>query len=186
LSLGVPLFLTADFLLYVFISTPNGHKNGILFAVVLFLAFSIGVISDVSYIAFMRWLLRRISSADHIGKILLATATQFLALAMIIVFPFYLGTKVAAFSEPVGFGLILSFAVNSIDVLAILLAISTAIAMLIHRLIWPALQRPLYAIQSLPLLKRKAVMWTFGTGLLAYSYAGVPRWIAEILSKVTH
>lgn len=185
-SFVVPSFFVVDFLVYVFIKTPNGHRNGTLFTVVLLGVLAIGVISDVSYVAFMRWMLRRISGTDHFGRILLAIAFQFFVLAMITVFPFYLGTKVASYSEPVGFALLLSYAVNSLDVLAILLAISITVLMLIHRLLWPALQRPLYAVQKVPLLQRKAAMWTIGTGLLAYSYAGIPSWIASLFGRVAN
>lgn len=116
----------------------------------------------------------------------MAVAFQFLVLAMMAVLPFYVGTKVASYSEPTGFALLLSYSVNSLDALAILLVISLAILMLIHRLIWPALQRPLYAVQRVPPPNRKAVMWTIGTGLLAYSYAGIPSWIASLFGRVVH
>jgi len=186
LSFGIPSFFIADFLLYVFIATPNGHKYGELFTIVLLGVLAIGVLSDVAYIAFMRWILRRISGAERVGRISLAVVFQFLALAMMTVLPFYFGTKIASYSEPAGFALVLSCSVNSLDVLAILLVISMAILMLIHRLIWPTLQRLLYAVQRVPPPNRKAVMWTIGTCLLAYSYAGIPSWIVSLFGSVTH
>jgi hypothetical protein len=122
--------VVAGFLFHVYASTPNGHKYGALFTGVLLLGLAFGLLCDLSYIAFMRWILRRISNADRIFGIVLAMTLLVLAAAAIVTLPFYFGIRVAPYSESLGIALILSYTLNSLDFAAILAVLALTTLML--------------------------------------------------------
>ena len=183
-SLTSTALVAASFLLHVYASTPNGHKYGVLFTGVLLLGLAFGVLCDLSYIAFMRWILRRIANADQISRIVLAMTLMVLAAVMIVVLPFYFGIRLAPYSEPLGIALILSYTVNSLDVAALLVVLALATLMLAHRLMWPLLQRPLYAIQRAPLIKQRGWMWAIGIFFITYASTGVPEWVRKLVDRI--
>ncbi|MGD0628422.1 MAG: hypothetical protein ABR987_03675 [Terracidiphilus sp.] len=184
ISIISAIFGITDFLVFVYLHSPEGHKWGPLFASSLFLIFALSIFCDVSYIAFLRWMLRRISKSERAGELLLAIALLFLALVTIVVVPVYLGFRLAPFAGPIAFAIGFSFAVNSLDVLAILAVLALATFLLLHRLMWPILQRPLYAVQRVAITGRKGWLWSVGVLFVTYGLMGIPEWLKALLSRL--
>jgi hypothetical protein len=57
-------------------------------------------------------------------------------------------------------------ALNTIDLLACLLFFALMAIMLLHRLLWPILEGPIYMVQRFGLIKRKGWLLTAAVGLL--------------------
>lgn len=56
---------------------------------------------------------------------------------------------------------------NSVDVMLCLFVFFVLALFVVHRLLWPLLERPLYAIARYGLIKRKALLWAVGLALIA-------------------
>jgi len=170
----------APFMFFIYFSSPNGQMTGRQLIGMIVICLGISLLCDVSYIAFTRWMLRHISKTDRISGIMMPILMQIVFLALLLVFPVYMGLKIITLLGFVATALFISIFLNSIDIFATLAAFVVAILMLIHRLMWPILQRPIYAIQRVSLINRKGWMWSVGVMLLTYSITGFPEWIKKI------
>jgi hypothetical protein len=86
-----------------------------------------------------------------------------LALAVPLLIPIYLGVALFKYSAQAGAMVVVSIMFNSIDFLAGIAAFLLALFLLLHRIFWPAIQRPLYAIYRFAPIKEKK--WLFKTGV---------------------
>src|ERR1035437_2738336 len=129
------------FLLFLFSYSDNGQRIGVTIIGFLAVCLGISLLSDIAFIAFTRWMLRRISKTDRITGILMAILLQIIFLALLFIFPIYLGLKIISSSGFLAFALMLSLFLNSIDVFATVAALIVAVLLLMHRLIWPIIQR---------------------------------------------
>jgi len=148
------------------------------------LLFAIGFAFDVVYIAFTRWVLRRVSMTNRAAGILFWIFVQCFFLATLIVLPPYAGVKLFQHANVVGGAFLFSFFLNSVDVVAASAALILTVLLLVHRLIWPVLQRPLYAIQRFDVIRRKRWLWGLGVGLIAVAVPGLPTWLKGLLDKL--
>jgi hypothetical protein len=174
----------APFLIYLLAFSPHGKVTGAQLLSILALCLGISLLSDVSYIAFTRWVLRRISKIDRIGQILLAMVLQILFLSALMVLPVYVGSKLITFSSVLGLSMFLAIVLNLIDAFAAASAFIVAALMLIHRLMWPVLQRPIYAIQRMSNVNRKGWIWSVGIALLTFAFMGFPEWMKALFARL--
>ncbi|MEK6408683.1 MAG: hypothetical protein AABN34_17285 [Acidobacteriota bacterium] len=72
---------------------------------------------------------------------------------------------------------------NLAFVLSGLLFVGLAIVMLLHRLFWPSIQRPLYKLQALGIAKRPKVFAAIGLILLGIAF-GKQDWLKTIFDKL--
>jgi hypothetical protein len=86
-----------------------------------------------------------------------------LALTALLLGPIRLGGALIRTFPYLGSMVVLSFMFNAIDCFASLVAVFLAVLLLIHRLAWPAVERPLYAICRFSPIKEKK--WLFTTGM---------------------
>ncbi|MGO9678009.1 MAG: hypothetical protein ACLPW4_12225 [Candidatus Sulfotelmatobacter sp.] len=72
---------------------------------------------------------------------------------------------------------------NWIDVVLALLFVSLTVVLLMHRVLWPLLSRPLFRMQDIGTKGRRAILTAVGLSLLTGSFFGgkVPEWLKEIL-----
>ena len=63
-----------------------------------------------------------------------------------------------------------SFVLNSVDVIVGLAALMLALLLLLHRLVWPTVERPTYAMERFGFIKRKKLLWTAGIVLVLPTY----------------
>lgn len=129
----------------------------------ILLPFTASLLADLSYIAVTRWILRLIHRIDHILEIGLMVAGNLLLLAIPLLGPIYIGLLISKYEPRVGAFILISVLLNSIDVIAGSAALVLALILLLHRLFWPVIGRPLYAIQRYAPIKNKK--WLFGTGV---------------------
>jgi hypothetical protein len=162
-----------DFAHFVY---KSGHGK-LAFGMIFFsgLGLLISGMFDILYVQFIRWLLQRISTASTHSQIyhglLLASMSALLALTLFAV-PIALGVILIHYAHSVtgigiaGFVLIFSWVFNLITLLTCFLGFLLAFTILLHRLFWPLLQRPLYGFQRFGIIKKKKLLWSVGIFLL--------------------
>jgi hypothetical protein len=165
----IPLFKFMDFLRQRQETIGAGG-----FAVFLALIFVISSGSDICYIALTRWMLRKASELKHWIGILGIVLLDCLLGIVLFLGPLILGgaviVKVNKPSSPMSLiaaGIMLGGpALNTIDLLACLLFFALMVIMLLHRLLWPILEVPIYVFQRFGLIKRKGWLMTAAVVLL--------------------
>jgi hypothetical protein len=142
-------------------------------AAFLVLIFVLSTGSDVCYIALTRWMLRKASELKHWLGILGIVLLDLLLGIVLFLGPAVLGgtiiVKVNKISPVtmIATGIMIGGpALNTIDLLACLFFFALMAIMLLHRLLWPILEGPIYLFQRFGLIKRKGWLLTAGVGLL--------------------
>lgn len=81
-----------------------------------------------------------------------------------------------------GIGMALVAACNFLDILASSVFLLLMILMLTHRLLWPLMERPLYAFKRFGVIRQKKVLWAFAVTLMF----GPSGWnlLREMLTKI--
>jgi hypothetical protein len=184
-----PLVRFMDFLR----QRPQPFISATDFVVFLVLVFLISSGSDFCYIALTRWMLRKASELKHWAGILGIVLLDCLLGLILFLGPAFLGGGVAwklnqgllvhdgshgsvvpkidpNQLHPVTFiavGVMLAGpAFNTIDLLACFLFFALMAVMLLHRLLWPILEGPIYIFQRFGLIKRKGWLLVAAAGLL--------------------
>jgi hypothetical protein len=158
------LLSISGFLVFVFRTRgPRSTFYGIGLVALIFIS---SLFCDLVYIALTRYVLRRISGIDSIPEILLMILINLLALAIPVLGPIYVGTALSKYAPQAGATVLMSLIFNFIDFLAGFAALIVALLLLLHRLLWPAIQRPLYAICRFAPIKEKKWLFRFGVALL--------------------
>jgi hypothetical protein len=132
----------------------------------LLLLFGVSFACDISYIVLTRWVLRRLAKIDRVYEILLAILGNLLILVILLLIPIQIGLKVLQHSPGAGIAIMVSFILNSIDFAAGFAVLVLALLLLLHRSLWSAVERPLYAIQRFAPIKNKKWLWRTGVVLL--------------------
>ena len=152
--------------LLVFASSVQGAAFAARGAGYLLLAFMISFAFDVLYIVLTRWILRRVSRIDRAREIILAIFANLLILVILLVAPIEIGFKVFAFAPTLAAVIMISFILNSVNFVVGFAALILAFLLLLHRLVWPVLERPLYAFQRFDLIRNKKLLWGIGLALV--------------------
>jgi hypothetical protein len=176
----------------------------------LILLFGLGIaISFILYFLFVivaRWSLRRIADSNALVKIVFICLYNIIPIIVFIVIVRILSLtldytlptdieldKINAENVLSDWGqrvsvfflvfVIAAFFVNSIFLFSTLLFVFLAIILLLHRLIWPIIQRPLYALQRLEIAKRNKLLVRAGLLLLISVWGGLS-WAKELLEML--
>ena len=155
------LISISGFIIFVF--RTRGARSTLYGMGIVTLIFVSSFAVDLGYIAITRVILRRISKIDRIPEILLMLFLNLLVLLFPLYGPIYAGIALSKLDTLAGGAVMVSLMFNSIDLLAGFAAFFLALVLLLHRLFWPAVQRPLYAIYRFAPMKRKK--WLIATGL---------------------
>jgi hypothetical protein len=132
----------------------------------LLLAFGIGFASDVSYIVLTRWILRRVSRIDRAPEIILAIVGNLLILVILLLAPIEIGMKVFPLAPTIAAVIMFSFVLNAVSFVVGSASLFLAFLLLLHRLVWPVIERPLYAIHRFGLIRNKNLLWKIGLALV--------------------
>jgi len=160
----IPTILLSISGFLVFVLKTRGAQSAFYGIGLVILLFISSLLCDLIYIALTRFILRRISGIDHIPEILFMIFLNLLALVIPVLGPIYAGFELTKHGFPMAGAMVLvSFMFNSIDFFAGLAALFLALLLLLHRLFWPAVQRPLYAIYRFAPIKQKK--WLVGIGI---------------------
>jgi hypothetical protein len=164
--------------------------------VLIVAALGISFTCDVLYIGLMRWLLRKTAGASvssHVFYGVLAIFVCILIILLLSVAPILLGVVIIRHYHPnprslVGSAAIaglFGFVLNSVSLLICGLALVFSCIVILHRLLWPLLQRPLYIFQRYGVIKRKKLLWAFGFALLLLTPPQWSwHWLIETVSKL--
>jgi hypothetical protein len=163
LVLLVALPISSGFLFFVYLTRGGGFvARGVAYAILPLLV-SFGC--DVSYVALTRGMLRRASSGGTGYALLFLVAGNLLALGVLLLGPIFLGLWVSRYWLGAGAAIGLSFCLNAVDFFAGSAALFVAASLVVHRLLWPLVERPLYALQRYHVITNKKLLWTAGLAL---------------------
>lgn len=127
------------------------------------LLFLVSLLCDLTYIVLTRYILRRVSRIDHPPEIVIMILVNLAALAIPLFVPIYGALALVNYAPYAAAMVMFSLMFNAIDFLVGFAGLLLALLLLLHRLFWPTIQRPLYAIYRFAPIKRKR--WLFATGL---------------------
>jgi len=198
----IPVFKFMDFL-----RVQHQAISATGFAVFLAIIFVISSGSDFCYIALTRWMLRKAAELKNwigIAGIVLLDCLLGLVLFLgpiflggFVVLKLNPGVIAAANANPhaipkidhlspgtmIAVGIMLGGpALNAIDFLACSLFFMLMVIMLLHRLLWPILESPIYIFQQYGLIKHKGWLVAAGVGLLFGK--GILSVLLELLTRL--
>lgn len=151
-------------------------------------AVGLGIISDIVFIALTRQLLRWSAGLRSFYKIAAVVLLNCLLAFASVVVPFLLAVwlqrsswrlNLAVIAVSFVSGLVARF--NSLTALTALLFVVLALVMLIHRLFWPALERPIYTLQRVGIARRSKLLGTIGIILMGLALGVQPSWLKDIV-----
>jgi hypothetical protein len=123
---------------------------------------------DVLYISITRWMLRRMFQLRRLHELLEFMVLDVVLAAALVYGPMEL-TKLMAVKSLLA-GMILGSAVvvmfNFGDFIACSVFFIVMLTVLAHRLMWPILERPLYALHRYGVISNKTLLWSVGAALL--------------------
>lgn len=139
---------------------------------------------DLLFIAATRRLLRWSAGLRRFSEIAAVILLNSLIGVLFILGPYLIGNSMSGnsiFTLVLGdmFGML--SALNVVDGLVASVFIFLAVSMLAHRLFWPLINRPLYALRERGV--RRAVFATVGVALLAYAGLDVPELVKQLIEK---
>jgi hypothetical protein len=129
------------------------------------LAFGVSFVCDICYVGLTRWMLRRVAVNSRVYGVVLMLVINLLLLTMLLLGPIELGVKLCTYWREGGEVILFSFFLNAIDFFAGSAALFLGLALLIHRLLWPVLEHPLYALQKYEVIRNKKLLWGVGLSL---------------------
>jgi len=147
-----------------------------------------GILFDIGYIALTRWALRWQVQSKSFVKITLIVLVNCLLAFTLIIAPVLLSEKI--FQVLSGYhivgilysGILFVAASNIITSLGTVLFIVLALLMLVHRICWPLLERPIFALQGLGIARRKKLFGTSGIVLIGISLGHTPE-VLRVVDK---
>lgn len=183
-------------LVFVAVLRPMGYILFVLYSVkgtafagrtlgYIALPLAVSFVCDVSYVTLTRWMLRRVSTGSRVYEVALMVAVNLFILYLVFLGPIQLGARVFRYWRGGGVAIMLSFALNAIDFFAGSAALLLGLALLIHRLLWPIVEKPLYALQRYGVISNKKLLWGAGLALAllpTHATFGVLRLLTEKLA----
>ena len=158
----------------------------------------IGILSVIGLVALTRWSLRlasHLSSTPGLIAIILANMALSASLLGPLIFvellPYHisiLGPRIgrSLISRPHGF-LIFFYDISTTNLFTAALAlvlVLVLLAALLHRLVWPAISRPVYAVHRYGLIMQHALLTTLGTTCLVLAWPNNP--LVKAIEKLFH
>jgi hypothetical protein len=160
-------------------STASAGASSVLSGVSIFLAVGIGIgfLCDILWIFCARQILKGVLLAnDSAGVYRNVLAACGLLFGMLSVFPALVGFALLDIGARFGIqstGLLFAgvaisctFVFNGVSLLTCFVASLLAGFLLLHRLVWPSMQKPLYILQRYGAIKNKNALWKVGVALL--------------------
>jgi hypothetical protein len=146
-----------------------------------------GVLADIVFIAFFRWMLNRVSQLTTLSAIIPRLALV-VAILGILVGPSFLD-KFPILDRPLSPVLMLAKDIsqtNLVDGLCLLLLIAVMVFLVLHRLLWPFIKRPINAANRKGLIKNTKLLGALGTMLLLYAFPDNPivKWVTHFLPNL--
>jgi hypothetical protein len=186
LLLKPPIKQLYQVVLIVFVICSPLLKYGIVrFAINDDVVVLLGVPVDFLFIVFFRWVLKRVAQLSRFWAIVLYLIAT-CCVAALLIGPFFLNFSgrwsLFEHADIVGF----VSATTLVDALCLLLLISIMLLLLAHRLVWPFMERLVYAVNRKQLIKNTKLLGALGTMLLLYAFPNNPvvQWITHFLPNL--
>lgn len=163
LTVGLPLFQALEFGRTKY-GAPQAFRAFLVLGLLLALSFGF----DLVFLALIRWMMRCASDAKNPFKTIGIVSLNFLLmLFLLLAFPLVGIALARVHGDPVVVGVfILGFMLNSIDIAAASLFFVLLLVILVHRLTWPLIQRPIHACARYKVITNKKLLWTVGCALI--------------------
>ena len=173
----------ADFLLFIY-TRHDPHAARVTSVAVL--AFVISLFFDGLYLYLTRITLRQIAEVDRLPRIILLIFYNVLGLAVVLALPWVLGVALFRFkhTQTLAIAAIVSFVLNSIDVLVASVGLVISLLLLSHRIIWPVIERPLHAVHRFNIIGNKKALVGCGIALITLPTHSIGGLIFSILAKL--
>lgn len=169
------------FVIFAYERSPRLVTLGVVYLV---LAFAASLAVDVFYIALTRETLRRVAVADLFRGLILWIGASLVAIIIALWLPLKVGVDVLTYAPGPGLAIMLSFMLNSLDLVVASAAVILALLLLAHRPLWWVAQRALYPVARYEVIKKKWPLFALGTALLFLpSHVGLI-WIKELLERL--
>ena len=136
---------------------------------ILAMLFVLSLVCDLVFIWISRWMLKEISVMNGPLKMIGFIALNCVLAVGFVTLPIFLILESLKFSPDstiLSTASLFLLAVNTIDLLFCSAVLVVLVFLLVHRLVWPFLERSLYAVARYELIQRKVALWTIGTALL--------------------
>lgn len=169
----------------VFLCRIRGYALVARGVVYVLVCFGTSFLFDLAYIGTTRWMLGRISTRNRIYEIPLLVVGNIILLAMLVAAPVEMGAKIFRYAPQIGVVVTLSFILNTLNFLVGSVTLLLAILLLIHRLLWPSLERSLYAVQRFAPIKNKKFLWIAGGILISVPTTPTIEWARSLAEKLS-
>ena len=164
----------------LFLLQTRGVRTTIFGIGLIALVFASSLVVDLFYVTLTRYILRRIVEIDRVTEIIIMLVLNLAALAVAVFGPIYAAVALTKYAPYAAAMIFVSLIFNFIDFLAGFAAFFAALLLLLHRLFWPAIQRPLYAVYRFAPIKEKKWLFRIGVVLIL-----LPQHLTiEVLKKI--
>lgn len=186
------------------------HRSPITFIALLIL-YSSGILvlsfaCDILFIGAGRWVVRRAAAMNNFWKISCVIVLNLSIAIGLCIYPLMWGSDrvveevnaqvvmyslAIMFSDPpphpgphilLGQCVIIASASNAIDGLLASVFVVLAILMVVHRIIWPILARPVYALADLGMIQQRKLLGCVGLALLGFGIGKLPEFVKQVIS----
>jgi hypothetical protein len=149
---------------------------------------------DVLFVALTRIVLRLAAKASSFWRIITLMFLNMTLAASLLVIPQTLGDRywddvghpdMMGTAFAVGLPLKIFAATNVLDAFVASIFGLLCLLMLIHRLAWPIVQRPIYSLQKLGVLRRRRLLTTAGIAVIASATGRMPALFEKIAQALT-
>jgi hypothetical protein len=134
--------------------------------------------ADAALIALTRWILRWASTMDRYWKLLSVIVLNVALASSFVIIPLHFAKRQR---NELTLTLSLLTAANIVDTLAALAFVFLALLLIVHRLFWPAISRPLYFLQGIGIARRGKLFVIIGFALLGYALYRVPELLRRVM-----
>lgn len=171
------------------------HTDAALILLVIIISIGLSAALFTLFIGIMRKSLNRISTSESVLKISLAALFNGIPFLILYVLFKLMLHNIASYSERrlfADFNTSLStflmiavfcgWFVNGVFVMTAIIFVSLSLLMVLHRLFWPFLDRPIYSLQKLGIAKRSKLLGSMGAMLIMAALGGVT-WLDKVIEK---
>jgi hypothetical protein len=154
-----------------------GAKDMGMFFVLIFVG---GLVCDILFIVVTRRLVRWAGEMTRSLRVLAIIGLNLLLAVALIGCLFLFSPFSSVEPGVIGFVAVAVSTSNIFDALLAFLFVFLALILLVHRAVWPLLNRTLFRMQDIGTKGRRAILFAVGTGLLTLAGFGLPEWLKSI------
>lgn len=154
-----------------------GGSQALRLFLIVGLLLGLSLLFDLLFVVLIRWMLRQASDATNGWKIMgIILLNCVLAVIMLVAFPLFSLALAVVHGNPILIAtMLLGFLLNFIDIAVCFMFFIVLVVILVHRLTWPMVHRPIHALARYKVITNKKLLWGLGCTLIL-APAGAPLW----------